>query len=113
MGKIFKQKNFNNFVWTPLVAELIYIKIFAFKITLRCLQPDIFRIIFHRCLTDTGGKFSAGVADIGGNFPPASFRPAANLPPASLILVANLPPVSLTPVVQLDLRISLQIFEKI
>jgi hypothetical protein len=48
-------------------------------------------------VNDTGGKFSAGVIDTGGNLPPA----------------ANLPLVSLTPVVQLDLRISLRIFEKI
>jgi hypothetical protein len=40
---------------------------------------------------DTGGKFAAGVVDTDG----------------------NLPPVSLTPVVNLDLRLSLRIFEKI
>jgi hypothetical protein len=89
MEKIFKQKNFNNFVWTPLVVELTYIQIFAFKFNLRWLQPDIFPII---------GKFSAGVADTGGNFPLVSLTPVANLPPASLIPVVNLPPVSLTPV---------------
>ncbi len=42
-------------------------------------------------VVDTGGKFAAGVVDTGG----------------------NLPPVSLTPVVHLDLRISLRIFGKI
>jgi hypothetical protein len=42
-------------------------------------------------VVDTVGKFAAGVVDTGG----------------------NLPPVSLTPVVQLDLRISPRIFEKI
>jgi hypothetical protein len=34
-----------------LVVELTYIKIFAFKFTLRCLQPDI---------------VAAGVVDTGG-----------------------------------------------
>ncbi len=31
------------------VVELTYIQIFAFKITLRCLQPDIVPIICQRC----------------------------------------------------------------
>jgi hypothetical protein len=77
MEKIFKQKNFNNFVWTPLVVELIYIQIFAFKFTLRWLQPDIFPKIgkFFTGVADTGGnfvdtsgKFAAGVVDTGGKF---------------------------------------------
>jgi hypothetical protein len=46
---------------------------------------------FSPGVVDTGGKFAANVVDTGG----------------------NLPPVSLTPVVHLDLRISLRIFEKI
>ncbi len=46
---------------------------------------------FATGVIDTGGKFAAGVVDTGG----------------------NLPPVLLTPVVHLDLRISLRIFEKI
>ncbi len=46
---------------------------------------------FATGVVDTGGKFAAGVVDTCG----------------------NLPPVSLTPVVHLDLRISLRIFEKI
>jgi hypothetical protein len=46
---------------------------------------------FAAGVVDTGGKFAAGVVDTGG----------------------NLPPVSLTPVVHLDLRIYLRIFEKI
>jgi hypothetical protein len=51
MEKIFKQKNFNNFVWAPLGSRVnIYcIYIFAFKFTLRRLQPDIVLIICHRC----------------------------------------------------------------
>ncbi len=46
---------------------------------------------FATGVDDTGGKFAAGVVNTGG----------------------NLPPVSLTPVVHLDLRMSLRIFEKI
>jgi hypothetical protein len=49
MEKTFKQKNFNNFIWTPLGSRVnIYISIFAFKFTLRFLQPDIVAIICHR-----------------------------------------------------------------
>jgi hypothetical protein len=46
---------------------------------------------FAAGVVDTVGKFAAGVVHTGGNSPP----------------------VSLTPVVHLDLRISLRIFEKI
>ncbi len=49
MEKIFNQKNFNNFVWSPLGSRgNIYIN-FAFKLTFRCQQPDIVPIICHRC----------------------------------------------------------------
>jgi hypothetical protein len=90
------------------------------------------------CVSDTDGKFAAGVVDTGGKLPPVSLTWAANLQPGykkhlrnwwhnlsplsltpvailtpmSLTPVANLPPVSLIPVVHLDLRISPQIFEK-
>jgi hypothetical protein len=53
---------------------------------------------FAAGVADTGGKFAAGVVDTGSNF-------AAG--------VVDLPPVSLIPVVQLDLRLSPRIFEKI
>ncbi len=46
---------------------------------------------FATGVVDASGKFAARVVDTGG----------------------NLPPLSLTPVVQLDLRISPRIFEKI
>jgi hypothetical protein len=46
--------------------------------------------------------FATGVVDTGGNLPPVSLIPAAILPPVLLI-----------PLLHLDLRISLQIFEKI
>jgi hypothetical protein len=81
------------------VVELTHIYIFAFKFTLRYLQPDINPIVY------TGGKFAAGVVDTGGNLPPVSTT--------LVIPVANLPPVSLIPVVNLELRISPRIFEKI
>jgi hypothetical protein len=102
MEKTFKQKNFNNFVWTPLGSR-----------------------VFATGVNDTDGKFAAGVVDTGGDLPPASLTPVANLPPVSslaswwknlppvsLIPVANLPPVSLIPVVHLDSRISPQFSKK-
>ncbi len=48
MRKIFNQKNFNDFVGTPWIVELTHIYIFAFKFTLRYLQPDINPIVCHR-----------------------------------------------------------------
>ncbi len=55
------------------IVELTYIYIFAFKFTLRYLQPDINPIVCHRCRW---------------------YR--WHLPPVWLTLEANLPPVSLT-----------------
>jgi hypothetical protein len=110
MEKIFNQKNFNNFIWSPVGSRgNIYINV--------CLQVH----------------FQVSAAYYCSNYlPPASLTPAANLPPSTtqgelvakfaasvvdtggnLPPVANLPPVSLTPVVHLDLRISPRIFEKI
>ena len=66
------------------IVELTYVYIFAFKFTLRYLQPDINPIV------------CPGVVDTGGNLPPASLTPVANLLPVSLTPVANLPPVSTT-----------------
>ncbi len=81
MEKIFKQKNFYNFVWTPLGSKFniyIYIYIFAFKFTIRCLQPDIVPIICHRCQQHwlqncrrcrwNRWQFATGVVDTGGKF---------------------------------------------
>ncbi len=42
----------------------IYIFIFAFKFSLRCLQPDTVPIICHR-VDDTGEKFAASVVASG------------------------------------------------
>jgi hypothetical protein len=63
--KIFNQKNF----------DLI---VFAFKFTLRYLQPYIVPIVccwcrwylwqFATSVVDTGGKFAAGIVDSGGKF---------------------------------------------
>ncbi len=104
MKKTFKQKNFNNLVWTPLGSRVnIYINF--------CLQVH----------------FKVSAAWYCCHYlPPMSLTPVANLPPVSLVvanlppvsttlakMVENLPPVSLTPVVHLDLRISLRIFEKV
>ncbi len=78
MEKTFKQKNFNNFVWTPLGGRVnIYINF--------CRQVH----------------FTVSAAWYCCHYlPPVSLAPVANLPPVSLIPVAmaNLPPVSLIPV---------------
>ncbi len=73
------------------IVDLTKIYIFAFKFTLRYLQPDINPIVCHRCQRHRG-KFAAGVVDTGGNLRPVSLTPAAKL----LTPVANLPPVSTT-----------------
>jgi hypothetical protein len=66
MAKIFKLKNFNYFVWTPLGSRVnIYIKF--------CLQVQF--------------KMTAALY-CTHYLPPVSLTPVANLPPASLIPVA-------------------------
>jgi hypothetical protein len=80
------------------------------KFTLRCKQSDFVPIICHRwqiChwYQNTRGKFAAGATTLPENLPPVSAT--------SAVPMANLLPVSLIPVVHLDLRISLSIFEKI
>jgi hypothetical protein len=58
MEKIFNQKNFNNFVWSPLGSfGNIYIN-FCLQVHFQVSalqQPDI--------VPDTGGKFASGVND--------------------------------------------------
>jgi hypothetical protein len=94
MEKIFNQKNFNYFVWTPLGSRVnIYIN---------------FRLQFH--FKDSAAWFCFHI------LPPVSLTPCRRyhwyryrivIPVyciISLTTVANLPPVSLTPVVLLDLR---------
>ncbi len=79
MEKTFKQKDFNNFVWTPLGSRVnIYIHF--------CLQVH-FKV--------SGAWYCCHY------LPPALLTPVANFPPVSLSPVANLPPVSLTPVAKL------------
>jgi hypothetical protein len=51
MEKTFKQKNFNNFVWTPVSTTLA-----------KMVEK------FATGVADTGGKFASGVVDTGGNF---------------------------------------------
>ncbi len=88
--KTFKQKNFNNFVWTPLGSRVnIYIN-FCLQVHFKVstLQPDIVAIICHRCqrhrwqicsrrhwyrwqfangVIDTGGKFATGINNASEN----------------------------------------------
>jgi hypothetical protein len=65
MEKIFNQKSFLYFFWTPLDRS-VSIKInFSFKFIFSSL------ILFP--------LFAAGVVDIGGNLPQALLTPVANL----------------------------------
>ncbi len=85
MAKIFKLKNFNYFVWTPLGSRVnIYINFclqVQFKMTAawyctHC-QWHRWQICRRRCwyrwqiatgVIDTGGKFAAGIVDTRGKF---------------------------------------------
>ncbi len=68
------------------VVELTYIKIFTFKFTLRCLQPDIVPIICHRRCWHRRQLLRKG--NWWQNLPPVSLIPMANLPSVSLIPAA-------------------------
>ncbi len=86
MEKFSNQKNFNNFVWTPLGSRV--------------------NICIHFCLQV---YFLVSAAWYCSHYlPTVSLTPVANLLPGSLIPVANLPPL-----VHLDVQISPWIFEKI
>ncbi len=114
MIKIFNQKNFNYFDWTPFVEELTYIYIFAFKFTFRCLQPDIDPMptvsltpvtICHRRRCHRW--------QICRRYCWHWWQICHRCQQHKWNWWKNLLPVSLTPVVHLDLRISPQIFDKI
>ncbi len=73
---------------------------------------------FAAGVVDTGGKKKRGMTNADAQVEDEVFEVSApargrGLPPVSLIPAAILPPVSLTPVVNLKLRISPRIFEKI
>jgi hypothetical protein len=82
MEKIFNQKNFNYFVWTPLGSRFnIYIHFcpqFHFKDSaawycFHILPPEsttLAKLVtkFAAGVVDTGGKFAGGVVHTGGNF---------------------------------------------
>jgi hypothetical protein len=55
MEKIFKLKNFNNFVWAPQVHFKVVCSLILFP-------------LFATGVNDTGGKFAAGVVDTSGKF---------------------------------------------
>ncbi len=76
MAKIFKLKNFDYFVSTPLGSRVNISINFCLQVQFK-LTADLYCTHY---------------------LPLVSLTPVANLPPASLIPVANLPPVSLTAV---------------
>jgi len=85
MEKIFNQKSFTYFVWTPVVAELTNRYIFSFQFTVRCKQADIVPTICHWCRWHpwqiygrccwNRWQFAAGVVDTGSKFALASTIP--------------------------------------
>ncbi len=69
MKKIFNQKNFNNFVGTPLDSRVnIYIN-FCLQVNFQVSTPSLILFpLFATGVVDTGGKLAAGVIDTGGKF---------------------------------------------
>ena len=133
MEKIFKQKNFNNFVWSPLGSRVnIYINFclqvhFKLSAAWHCCHylppvsttpaanlppvsttPAANFATSSPCAVDTGGKFATGVNDTGGKFAAGVNDAGGKLPPVSTTPAANLPPVSLTPVANNGNNIRLQ-----
>jgi hypothetical protein len=82
MEKTFKQKNFNNFVWTPLDTRVniyihfclqVHFKVSAAWYCCHYLPPvstTLAKMVekFATGVADIGGKFATGVVDAGGNF---------------------------------------------
>ena len=77
MEKIFKRKNFNNLVWTPLGSRVnIYINVclqIHFKVSAAFLPPVSTTQVANLPPVSTAqgelvAKFAAGVVDTGGKF---------------------------------------------
>jgi hypothetical protein len=70
MEKIFKQKIFNYFVWTPLGSRVNIYKLVqltrAANLPLVSLMPCRWQLATG--VVDSGGKFAAGIVDTGGKF---------------------------------------------
>ncbi len=99
MEKIFNQKNFKNFVWSPLGSiGNIHIN-FCLQIHLFCRRCRWYRLQFATGVVETSGKFAAGNVDTGGKFATVvnNTRGTGGKICRRLILVANLLPVSLIP----------------
>jgi hypothetical protein len=89
MEKVFNQKSFHYFVWTPLGSRVDKFFPSTSRVSSLILFPS-----FATGVVDTSGKFTAGVNDTSGTS-------------------GKLPLVSLIPMVHLELQISPQILEKI
>ncbi len=99
-GKIFNQRSFKYFVWTPLGSRVNLKIIFFFKYAFRCKQSDcshyfppvllIPKAICHWCCWHLWQIYCLchvpNLPQFQGNQ-----RTSGNLPSVSLILVANLP----------------------
>ncbi len=116
MRKIFNQKNFNNFVRTPLDSTVNTYIHFSLQVHFKGTvsrdflllvffmnrfppSPRLFHLDRFEFFSKIRGdiresRCTTGINDTGGT----STTPAAILPPVSTTPVANLPPVSATPV---------------
>jgi hypothetical protein len=65
MEKIFNQKNFNNFVWSPLGSRGNIYKFLPSSSLLGVCSLILFPL-FATGVNNTGGKFATGVVDTGG-----------------------------------------------
>ncbi len=138
MEKTFKQKSFNNFVWTTLGSRVNIYTNFCLQVHFKVsaawycchylptmsttpvanlppvsLTPVANLPPVSTTLAKMVEKFATSVADTGGKFATGVVDTGGKLLPVWLTPVANLPPVSLIPVVHLDSRISPRIFKKI
>ncbi len=89
MEKIFNQKNFNYFVWTPLGSRVNIYTHFCLQVFFKesaawyffyilppvsthgwqiCRRGRWYQWQFATGVVDTGGKFAAGIVDTGGKF---------------------------------------------
>jgi len=68
MAKTFKQKNFNNFVWTPLGSRVNIYKFLPLPLPPVSLTPAANLPPVSITVAKMVEKFATGVADTGGRF---------------------------------------------
>ncbi len=86
MKKIFNQKIFHYFFWTPLSSRVSIQIHFFLQVHFKLLAVWSLLPLFATGVIYIGGKFAAGFVDTDGNLPPVLLTPVANLPPVSTTL---------------------------